>query len=89
MLRAQEGRVLNLRLDGDNSILDPGYMVGGTEVEAQKQCLPFLAEYVRDGDTFSWQPTAYVTRLEYVDDTHIEFELAEGLVWSGGHGTLK
>ncbi|MBY6122481.1 ABC transporter substrate-binding protein [Mameliella alba] len=89
MLRAQEGRVLNLRLDGDNSILDPGYMVGGTEIEAQKQCLPFLAEYVRDGDTFTWQPTAHVTRLEYVDDTHIEFELAPGLVWSGGHGTLR
>ncbi|SHI34406.1 ABC transporter substrate-binding protein [Wenxinia saemankumensis] len=89
MARAQEGRVLNLRLDGDNSILDPGYMVGGTEVEAQKQCLPFLAEYVRDGDTFSWQPTAYVTRLEYADDTHLEFELAEGLVWSGGNGTVS
>lgn len=89
MLRAQEGRVLNLRITGDNEILDPGYMIGGSEVEAQKQCLPFLAEYVQDGDAFTWQPTPYVTRLEYVDDTHIEFELAEGLVWSGGHGTLK
>ncbi|MFW5654607.1 MAG: ABC transporter substrate-binding protein [Roseicyclus sp.] len=89
MLRAQEGRVLNLRLDGDNQILDPGYMVGGTEIEAQKQCLPFLAEYVRDGDSFTWRPTSYVTRLEYVDDTHIEFELAPGLQWSNGYGTLR
>ncbi|WP_297769496.1 ABC transporter substrate-binding protein [uncultured Roseovarius sp.] len=89
MLRAQEGKVLNLRLDGDNQILDPGYMVGGTEIEAQKQCLPFLAEYVRDGDAFTWQPTSYVTRLEYVDDTHIEFELTPSLMWSNGYGTLK
>ena len=88
MLRAQEGGVLTLRLDGDNQILDPGYMVGGTEVEAQKQCLPFLAEYVRDGDSFTWRPTAYVTRLEYVDDTHIEFELTPGLQWSNGYGTV-
>lgn len=89
MLRAQEGRVLNLRLDGDNQILDPGYMIGGTEVEAQKQCLPFLAEYVRDGDTYGWQPTDYVTRLEFVDETHIESELAEGLQWSNGYGAVR
>lgn len=89
MLRAQDTSLLRLRLDGDNKILDPGYMIGGTEVEAQKQCLPFLAQYVRDGDTFGWEPTYYVTKLELRDPTHIDFELTEGLMWSDGYGALK
>ncbi|MCV2868870.1 ABC transporter substrate-binding protein [Defluviimonas sp. WL0002] len=89
MLRAQEGKVLRIRLDGDNNVLDPGYMVGGTEVEAQLQCLPFLAEYVREGDTFTWRPSQYVTKLEQRDPTHIDFELVDGLAWSNGYGTLK
>jgi len=86
---AQDGTLLRLRLDGDNKILDPGYMIGGTEVEAQKQCLPFLAQYTRDGDTFSWEPTAYVTKLELRDSTHLDFELAKGLQWSEGYGEFK
>jgi peptide/nickel transport system substrate-binding protein len=89
MIRAQEGRVLRLRVDGDNDVLDPGYMVGGTEIEAQLQCLPFLAEYLQDGDTFTWRPSHYVTRLEQRDPTHIEFELVDGLAWSNGYGLLR
>lgn len=85
---ADMGKVLRLRLDGDNNILDPAYMVGGIEIEAQKQCLPFLAEYVREGDTFTWRPTYYMKRLEQGDPTHIEFEFAEGFEWSNGHGPL-
>ncbi|MCE8547908.1 peptide ABC transporter substrate-binding protein [Ruegeria pomeroyi] len=79
---------LRLRMERDNEILDPGYMVGGSEVSAQKQCLPFLAEYdMKDGEV-SWRPTYYVTRLEHTDPTHIAFELAEGLVWSKGYGPV-
>ncbi len=88
MVRAQDGKVLRIRQDGDNNILDPGYMVGGTEIEAQLQCLPFLAEYVKEGDSFNWRPSTYVTKLEQRDPTHIDFELVPGLVWSGDNGTL-
>ncbi|WP_181257076.1 ABC transporter substrate-binding protein [Pseudaminobacter soli (ex Li et al. 2025)] len=87
--RAQPEKVLRLRMDGDIKILDPGYMIGGIEIEAQKQCLPFLAQYKRDGDTIGWEPTYYVSKLEQRDPTHIDFELVEGLNWSGGHGPLK
>jgi len=87
-LRAQTRNVLRLRVEGDSKILDPGYMIGAMEVEAQKQCLPFLAQYKRDGDSFTWEPTYYVTKLELRDPTHIDFELTEGLVWSGGFGAL-
>src|SRR6056297_1567695 len=85
---AQTGGTLRLRIDGDNDVLDPGFMTGGTEIEAQKQCLPFLAQYARDGDTFTWEPTYFVTKLEQRDATHIDFELTEDLVWSNGYGPV-
>lgn len=88
MAWAQSGNTLRLRLDRDLSVLDPGFMIGAGDVEAQKQCLPFLAEYVRDGDTFSWQPSMYVDKLELRDPTHIDFELKEGLVWSNDYGPV-
>ncbi len=86
---AAGGSVLRLRIDGDNDNLDPGFMSGGTEIEAQKQCLPFLAQYARNGDSFGWEPTYFVSKLEQRDATHIDFELAEGLVWSNGYGAVK
>ncbi len=84
---AQE-RVLRLRYDGDATILDPGYMIGGTDVETQKQCLPFLTEYVVKDGTVSWQPTYYVKKFEQRDPTHLDFELEDFLEWSGGHGPV-
>lgn len=84
-----QGEVLRLRFDGDNNVLDPAFMTGGVEIETQLQCLPFLAEYTRDGDSFGWQPTYFVNKLEQRDATHIDFELVEGLVWSNGYGTVK
>jgi peptide/nickel transport system substrate-binding protein len=83
-----QGRTLRVRFDGDNNILDPGYMTGGTEIETQKQCLPILAEYTTENGAFGWRPSVFVTKLEQRDPTHIDFELAEGLVWSGGYGSV-
>jgi len=60
----------------------------GIEIEAQKQCLPFLAQYTRSEDGFGWEPTYFVTKLEQRDPTHIDFELAEGLQWSKGFGPV-
>jgi len=85
---AQAGGTLRLRIDGDNDVLDPGYMTGGSEIEAQKQCLPFLAQYARKDGAFTWEPTYFVTRLEQRDPTHIDFELTEGLKWSNGYGPV-
>ncbi len=86
--RAQ-GERLNLRFDGDNDILDPGYMTGGTEIETQKQIFPFLAEYDLSGETFSWRPTYFVKSLVQRDPTHIDFELEDGLEWSNGFGPVR
>ncbi|HUF86689.1 MAG TPA: ABC transporter substrate-binding protein [Thermohalobaculum sp.] len=86
--KAQAQR-LNLRFDGDNDILDPGYMSGGTEIETQKQIFPFLAEYDLSGETFDWRPTYYVKSLVERDPTHIDFELQDGLEWSDGFGPVR
>lgn len=83
------GSTVRLRYDGDNEILDPGYMTGGTEIESQKQCLPFLAEYTKEGGRFGWRPTYFVKKLEQRDPTHIDFELADGLSWTNGYGEVK
>jgi peptide/nickel transport system substrate-binding protein len=79
---------LRVRFDDPNEILDPGYMTGATEIETQKQCLPFLAEYVTKDGAFRWQPSIYVDKLEQRDPTHIDFELKQGLTWSGGYGPV-
>lgn len=89
MAHAAPGSTLRVRLDKDIEILDPGYMTGGVEIEAQKQCLPFLAQYTRSEEGFGWEPTYYVTKLVQRDPTHIDFELAEGLTWSNGFGALS
>lgn len=83
-----QGRVLRLRQDADNDILDPAYMTGAGEIEAQMACLPFLAEYVRDGDSLGWQPSPYVKKLKQRDPTHIDFELVDGLTWTGDNGAV-
>ena len=84
---AQE-RLLRLRFDTDPEILDPAHMTGGTGIEVQYACLPILGEYTREGDTFGWQPSIYATKLEQRDTTHIDFELAEGLTWTGDNGPV-
>ncbi len=84
-----QGSTLRIRQERDHSILDPAYMVGGVDVEAQKQCLPFLSQYTSKDGTFGWQPTYFAKKLEQRDATHIDFELVEGLVWSNGYGSVK
>jgi peptide/nickel transport system substrate-binding protein len=88
IVQAQSDNKLRLRFDGDNDILDPGYMTGGVEIETQKQCLPFLADYTRQGGSFGWRPTYFVDKLEQRDPTHIDFELAGHLEWSNGFGPV-
>lgn len=81
--------VLNIRADNNPDILDPGYMSGAFEVEVQKQVLPILADHVTDEEgNFDWQPSWFAKSLEWVDETHIAFELEDHLEWSGGYGPV-
>src|SRR5262245_51672722 len=70
--RAQ-AKNLTVRMDQDISILDPGYMVGGTEIETQNAVLPSLVNLdVKEG-VYSWKPSVYVEKFEQRDGTHYDF----------------
>lgn len=84
------GGVLNIRGDNSPDILDPGYMTGALEMEVMKQILPVLARYTRDSEgTVGWAPSWFAKRLEWRDNTHLEFELEDFLTWSGDYGPVR
>ena len=85
---AQGESVLNVRLRRDIQILDPGYMVGGTEVTVQYAVLPRLAQVVA-GEDWKWVPSVFVESIGHRDPTHIDFVLKPGLMWSDGFGELS
>jgi|SoiMetStandDraft_5_1073268.scaffolds.fasta_scaffold06040_2 peptide/nickel transport system substrate-binding protein len=85
--RAQAQK-LTVRMDNDISILDPGYMVGGTEIETQNACLPCLVNLDLEADVYSWKPSVYVEKFEQRDPTHYDFTLKPGFKWSNGFGEL-
>ena len=69
-------------------ILDPAYMIGGQEQAVQYAIFPRLAELDLDAEALTWKPSAFVTRLEQVSPTRIEFELRPGMPWSDGSGDV-
>ncbi|MEA2778908.1 MAG: peptide/nickel transport system substrate-binding protein [Rhodospirillaceae bacterium] len=87
VLGAENG-VLKSRMTEDIQVLDPGYLIGGTETSIIFATLPRLAVPVRNGDVWGWQPSESVEKVEQVDDTHIAFTLKPGLMWSDGLGEL-
>ena len=86
MVRAQGKTILNARLQRDITVLDPGYMVGGTEIAVQYAVMPRLAHVVNEGGTFTWAPSEYMAALSQDDPTHISFELKSGFKWTNGYG---
>ena len=84
---SQDGGMLKIRAWQDIQVIDPGWMIGGPEIDLQYACLGSLAIY-KPGEKLSWRPSPFVTRIEQVDDLHIEFELKPGIMWSGGNGEL-
>ena len=86
-VQAQASQVLNARMYRDIQVLDPGYMIGGSEATTQDAILPRLA-VTAAGDNWKWVPTDFVENLGHTDDLHIAFQLKSGLMWSGGYGEL-
>ena len=72
LARAQSGGLLRERASRDIAILDPGYMVGGTEITTQLAVMPTLAEYDRSGGQLGWKPTPYMKSIGHRDPTHID-----------------
>jgi peptide/nickel transport system substrate-binding protein len=86
---AAEGGLLKVRMESDIQVLDPGYMIGGTEQTIQYACLPRLAIPVKDANgEWAWVPSDYVEKIAQTDPTHITFTLKPGFMWSNGAGEL-
>ena len=86
---AAEGDVLKVRMEADIQILDPGYMIGGTEQTIQFACLPRLAIPVKAASgTWGWAPSDYVDKISQDDPTHISFTLKPGFMWNGDLGEV-
>lgn len=87
---AAGGKTLNARTDLALAALDPGYMVGGSEITVQWAMMPRLANFAfDDAGALTWEPSDFVTRLEQTDPTHIEFTVKPGLMWSNGYGEFS
>lgn len=84
--RAQGKTVLNARMQRDIEILDPGFMVGGSEIDVQNTVMPRLIEFAHEGGKVGWRKSPHTQAIAYRDDTHIDFTLTPGLMWTNGHG---
>jgi peptide/nickel transport system substrate-binding protein len=89
LVRAQQGGVLRIRSVRDLQVLDPGWMIGGMEIDLQYACLASLAVYsIKDGK-LGWVPSDFVERVEITNDPRrIEFTLKPNIQWSGNFGEL-
>lgn len=80
---------IKVRIDKDINSLDPGYMVGGSDIEVQKAVLPILVDYTYDaGGQLGWMPSIYVESFVQRDPTHLDFKLKPGFMWTNGFGEL-
>ncbi|MGH6933103.1 MAG: ABC transporter substrate-binding protein [Dongiaceae bacterium] len=87
--KAAVGSPLKSRMNEDIQVLDPGYMIGGSETTVQFATLPRLAIPVQDaGGTWTWAPSDYVSDISQGDDGNISFTLKPGFMWSDGYGEL-
>jgi len=82
-----QGQRLKIRSRRDIQVLDPGWMIGGLEIDLQYACLGSLAVFV-PGEPLSWRPSAFVEKVDIADDKSIIFALKPGIRWSGDFGEL-
>jgi peptide/nickel transport system substrate-binding protein len=80
--------VLRIRSERDLQVLDPGWMIGGMEIDLQYACRGSLAVYSLEGGQLGWVPSDFVERVEAVDPKRIEFTLKPGIMWSDDFGEL-
>jgi peptide/nickel transport system substrate-binding protein len=83
---SQDGKVLRVRSYSDIQNLDPAYRKAAPEDDIMRNIFVGLAG-MKAGDTWEWELDA-ASRLEQVDDTHIEFTLIDGLVWTDDFGPV-
>jgi peptide/nickel transport system substrate-binding protein len=90
LARAQQGgEALRIRSERDLQVLDPGWMIGGMEIDLQYACLGSLAVYSFKDGQLGWVPSDFVEGVEVADDARsIDFRLKPGIQWSDGFSEL-
>ena len=89
VLAADNGILKVAMTEGDIQVLDPGYMIGGSETCLIYACLPRLAEPVQDDKgEWGWKASDYVEKINQDDPTHISFTLKPGFLWSNNLGEV-
>ncbi|MFO1038641.1 MAG: ABC transporter substrate-binding protein [Geminicoccaceae bacterium] len=86
---AADAKPLRVRATTDVSILDPGYMTGGVEIDVLRAVVPRLVAYQQQGDRIGWAPTDILKSVKPSDDgLSIDFELKPGFTWTNGFGDV-
>ncbi len=86
---AQGQATANVRMQRDVTSLDPGFMVGGAEIDVQTGILPALIEYATKDGQLTWVKTAFTKEISQSDDgLQIHFTLNPGFQWSNDFGEL-
>ena len=89
LARAQDKRVATVRMQRDITSLDPGYMVGSSEIDVQTGILPALVEFATKDGQLTWTKTPFTKEISQSEDgLRIDFELNPGFHWSKGFGEL-
>ena len=82
-----EGGILTARIYADISNLDPAFWTSAVDAMVIRCLFAHSVSYVTDVDTFETKSVA-MKSYEIVDDTHIAFELNEGIMYSGDYGEM-
>ena len=85
LARAQDG-TLKLRARNDITSLDPGYMVGGSEIDVEDSILPRVAQYTYGPGGLGAGPGWHTESVTQRDPLSIDFRLRPGLMWTNGYG---
>jgi peptide/nickel transport system substrate-binding protein len=83
---SQDSKILRVRSYSDIQNLDPAYRKAAPEDDIMRNIFVGLAG-MKAGSEWEWELDG-ASRLEQVDDTHIEFTLRDGLMWTDGFGAV-
>ncbi|MCI2393797.1 ABC transporter substrate-binding protein [Aliiroseovarius sediminis] len=82
-----EGSILTARVYADISSLDPAFWTSAVDAMVIRCLFAHSLMYDTNSDVFEAQPSA-MKSYEFIDDTHIAFELHEGIMYSGDYGEM-
>lgn len=84
--QAKDG-ILRARIHADISNLDPAFWTSASDALVISCIYAYSFEFEANTDSFKTVPVA-MKSINIIDDTHIEFELNQGILYSGDYGEM-